>query len=183
MKSYLALLRGINVGGKNIIKMSELLNFFQTLGFTAVRTYIQSGNVIFCANEPDQSKLERLLEGALSGSFNYSSRVVIRSQKELQGIVKHRPRGYGLHPETHRYDVIFLKSPLSAAQAMKSITTRAGVDNVRAGEGVLYTSRLISRATQSHISRIVALPIYQDMTIRNWNTTTKLLQMMNEVGT
>jgi uncharacterized protein (DUF1697 family) len=79
--------------------------------------------------------------------------------------------------------VIFLKSPLSAAQAMKSITTRPGVDKVRAGEGVLYTSRLISRATQSHISRIVALPIYQDMTIRNWNTTTKLLQMMNEVGT
>ena len=53
-----------------------------------------------------------------------------------------------------------------------------GVDRVFAGRGVLHSSRLISRATQSHLSRLIALPVYQSMTIRNWNTTTRLLEMM-----
>jgi uncharacterized protein (DUF1697 family) len=53
---------------------------------------------------------------------------------------------------------------------------------VYAGRGVLYCSRLISRATQSHLSRVVSMPIYQSMTLRNWNTTTKLLRMMDEVS-
>ena len=58
--------------------------------------------------------------------------------------------------------------------------TRPGVDEAFAGRGVLYFSRLISRAAQSRLSKIVSLPIYQSMTMRNWNTTTMLLRMMNE---
>jgi uncharacterized protein (DUF1697 family) len=62
------------------------------------------------------------------------------------------------------------------------VPTRQGVDEVHAGRGVLYWSRLISRAAQSHLSKVVSLPIYQSMTIRNWNTTTTLLRMMDESG-
>jgi uncharacterized protein (DUF1697 family) len=62
---------------------------------------------------------------------------------------------------------------------MKSVPTRAGVDQAYAGTGVLYFSRLTSRASQSLLSRIVSMPMYQSMTIRNWNTTMKLLQMMD----
>ncbi len=61
---------------------------------------------------------------------------------------------------------------------MKSITTREGVDQAFGGEGVLYFSRLISRASQSRLTRIIGMPIYQSMTIRNWNTTTKLASLM-----
>jgi uncharacterized protein (DUF1697 family) len=76
--------------------------------------------------------------------------------------------------------VIFLKQPLTASAALKSVPTRQGVDEVHGGRGVLYSSRLISRAAQSHLSKVVSLPIYQSMTIRNWNTTTTLLRMMDE---
>jgi uncharacterized protein (DUF1697 family) len=62
------------------------------------------------------------------------------------------------------------------------VPTRQGVDEVHAGPGVLYFSRLISRAAQSHLSKVVSLPIYQSMTIRNWNTTMTLLRMMDEPG-
>jgi len=55
------------------------------------------------------------------------------------------------------------------------------VDEVSAGKGVLYFQRLISKATQSQLSRLIALPIYKSITIRNWNTTTKLLQLMQAV--
>ena len=61
---------------------------------------------------------------------------------------------------------------------MRSVTTKEGVDQAFAGNGVLYFSRLISKAAQSRISRIITMPVYQSMTIRNWNTTTKLLDMM-----
>jgi uncharacterized protein (DUF1697 family) len=178
MSLYVALLRGINVGGKNLIKMTDLAAFFAGLGFTDVRTYIQSGNVIFRADEPDQARLTGLLEAALSRSFNYDARLMTRSLEEMSDIVTHAPEGFGSDPSVYRYDAIFLKEPLTSAEAMKSVSIKEGVDQVFAGRGVLYSSRLISRATQSHLSRLISLPVYQSMTVRNWNTTTRLLDMM-----
>ena len=178
MIQYVALLRGINVGGKNIIKMTDLRACIEELDFKHVRTYIQSGNVLFSADESDQARLTGQIEDALSTTFNYSSRVVVRSAEEMKEIVTHAPQGFGSDPATYRYDVIFLKEPLTATEAMESITTKEGVDQAFAAEGALYFSRVISKATQSHLSRIVSMPVYQSMTIRNWNTTTKLLEMM-----
>jgi uncharacterized protein (DUF1697 family) len=71
---------------------------------------------------------------------------------------------------------------LSAADALAQVPAKAGVDRVSAGPGVLYFSRLIEKASQSRMSRIVALPIYKQMTIRNWNTTTWLLKLMEGDG-
>ncbi len=182
MNLYVALLRGINVGGKNLIKMPELAAFFEALGFTEVRTYIQSGNVIFRASGPDQPRLTSSLEDALTKNFNYDSRVVVRSYEEVRAIVTQAPEGFGSDPSTYRYDVIFLKEPLTSSEAMKSVSMKEGVDQVFAGNRVLYSSRLISRATQSHLSRIITMPIYQNMTIRNWNTTTRLVNMMEALN-
>ena len=100
----------------------------------------------------------------------------------MKAIVEAAPIGFGARPTAYRYDVIFLKHPLTADEALKSITAKPGVDRVFAGNGVLDLSRLISKAAQSHLSRVVGTPAYQDMTIRNWNTTGKLLELM-ERGT
>lgn len=178
MNKYVALLRGINVGGKNIIKMTDLKACFETLGFMDVSTYIQSGNVLLSAAESDMVKLTAKIEAALSKTFNYESRLVLRSQKQMKAIVAKAPREFGTKPDAYRYDVIFLKQPLTAAKAMKSVTTKKGVDDAYVGRGVLYFSRLNSRASQSYLARLVSMPVYQDMTIRNWNTTTRLLALM-----
>lgn len=85
----------------------------------------------------------------------------------------------GSSHKKYRYDVIFLREPLTASQAMKSVTTKQGVDEAFIGPNVFYFSRLTARASQSHLARIVALPVYQDMTIRNWNTTSKILALMD----
>ena len=178
MNQYLALLRGINVGGKNVIKMSELKACFEKLGFMNVRTYIQSGNVLFYAKESNQVVLTGQIEDELSNNFRYPSQVVVRSESEMKDIVAHAPENFGSDPSTYRYDVIFLKEPLTAVEAMQEVTTKEGVDQAFWGNSVLYFSRLISKATQSHLTRIITLPVYQSMTIRNWNTTTRLLSMM-----
>jgi uncharacterized protein (DUF1697 family) len=92
--------------------------------------------------------------------------------------VKRAPDGFGSDPDRYRYDVIFLRPPLTATKALKSVSTNPGVDQVSPGTGVLYFSRLISKATQSRLNRIIGLPVYQDMTIRNWNTTSRLLALL-----
>jgi len=181
MIQYVALLRGINVGGKNLIKMTALQACFEVLGFQNVRTYIQSGNVLFVTQNPNQATLTSQIEEALSITFSYSSRVLVRSHHEMKAIVTHAPPGFGSDLASYRYDVIFLKEPLTAAEAMQSVTTKEGVDQAFSGDGVLYFSRLISKASQSHLTRIITLPVYQSMTIRNWNTTTRLLSLMETV--
>jgi uncharacterized protein (DUF1697 family) len=182
MARYVALLRGINVGGKNPIRMPALAATFEDEGFGDVRTYIQSGNVIFSASSSDQAESARRIERMIRMAFNhYEASVVLRSRSQMRAIVEKAPKAFGSEPSTYRYDVLFLKPPLTARTAAKDIPTKEGVDQLWPGSGVLYWSRLISRATQSRISRVVSLPIYQQMTIRNWNTTTKLVELL-EVG-
>jgi uncharacterized protein (DUF1697 family) len=162
-----------------MIKMPALKASFEEQGFTEVATYIQSGNVLFQATEENLERLTSGIERALSKQFSYESRVVLVSFEQLKTAVERAPKGFGSKPDEYRYDVLFLKAPLTAVEAMKSITTKPGVDEAFAGKGVIYFSRLIARASSSYISRIVALPVYQSMTIRNWNTTTKLLALMD----
>ena len=181
MATYVALLRGINVGGKNLIKMPALKACFEAGGLRNVSTYIQSGNVLFGSPERGSAGLTRRIEGMLGEAFDYQTSVVLRSHAQMRAVVERSPKGFGSSPATYRYDVIFLKGTLTAKTAMKSVLTRDGVDEAHAGTGVLYFSRLISRASQSRLSRIASTPVYQSMTIRNWNTTTRLLQMMDGV--
>jgi uncharacterized protein (DUF1697 family) len=182
MGQYVALLRGINVGGNNLIKMAALKACFEDQGFLEVSTYIQSGNVIFTARKGTPAALGKKVEAALSAAFNYKASVVLRSQKQLQRTVKGAPKGFGTQPEKYRYDVLFVKEPLAAAAAAKDVPNRAGVDQLWAGEGAIYFARLIAKVTQSQLSKIASKPVYQSVTIRNWNTTTALLRLMEAAG-
>ncbi len=182
MRQYAALLRGINVGGKNIIKMADLRACFERMGFSDVRTYIQSGNVLFWATETDRARLTSQIEEALSTTFDYQSVVVTRSGEEIKAVVAQAPEGFGSEPDAYRYDVIFLKAGLNSAEVIDVAPTKPGVDEIYAGEGVVYFSRLTSKASSSRLSRLVSMPIYQSMTIRNWRTTNKLVEMIKTVG-
>ena len=182
MPTYLALLRGINVGGKNPIRMPALKGCFEANGFEDVSTYIQSGNVMFRSSRSGSSALAGSIEEMLASTFGYPASVVLRTHAQMRAVVEGAPERFGADPAGYRYDVIFLKEPLTARSALREVPTRPGVDEAHAGRGVLYFSRLTSRATQSRLSRIVSLPIYQSMTIRNWRTTTTLLRMLDETS-
>lgn len=179
MGRWVALLRGINVGGKNVIRMTDLKACFEARGLRDVVTYIQSGNVLFSAPDADASKLTRRIEKALGETFDYDARVVLRSRAQMREIAARAPKGFGAEPAKHRYDVIFVREPLTAAEVFEKLPTKEGVDRAHAGPGVLYVSRLISKATQSRLAKVVSMPIYEHLTIRNWNTTTKLVEMMS----
>jgi len=90
MAIYIALLRGINVGGKNIIKMADLKLAFEAMGLTQVRTYIQSGNVLFQSNE-EEEPLRKLIEHELELTFDFKITVILRTSAELERIIVHCP--------------------------------------------------------------------------------------------
>jgi uncharacterized protein (DUF1697 family) len=179
VETYVALLRGINVGGKNLISMPSLKACFEANGFDEVMTYIQSGNVVF-GSDTRREELARRIEQMLAATFDYVPTVAVRSRRQMRAIVDRAPKAFGSQPAKYRYDVIFLKEPLTAQTAMRNVPTKPGVDTAHAGTGVLYFSRLTSKATQSQLSKIISSPIYPSITIRNWNTTTKLLGMMHQ---
>lgn len=178
---YVALLRGINVGGRNPVTMADLRDAFEDHGFDAVRTHIQSGNVLFASGAARKS-LEVDIEGLLERRLGTPIVVVVRSHRQLRKVVGDAPPGFGVKPKTYNSDVIFLKPPLTSARAMRVVKLRDGVDQAWAGAGVLYFARLSERRTQSRMSAIVGTPEYQQMTIRSWATTTKLLARLDEPG-
>ena len=175
---YVALLRGINVGGRNPVPMAALRETFIDGGCADVSTYIQSGNVLF-RSSTGQKSLERELESMLERRFKVPLVVVVRSHRQFRDIVQKAPEGFGQHPDTYHSDVVFLKAPLTSKQAMGVVQLRDGVDQAWAGAGVLYFARLSERRTQSRMSKIMGTPEYQQMTIRSWATTAKLLSLLD----
>lgn len=176
----IALLRGINVGGNNIIRMADLKTCFEDAGFIDVRTYIQSGNVLFSTTKKHDAALTSNIEKLLADRFGYAARVVILSDANMRQVVAEAPNDFGKQPEAFRYDVIFLKEPLTASQALEAIETTPGVDEVHTGTHALCFSRVTAKATQSRLAKIVSLPLYKNTTVRNWNTTVKLLSMVSQ---
>jgi uncharacterized protein (DUF1697 family) len=175
---YLALIRGINVGGKNLVKMSDLRAAFEEAGFTEVATYIQSGNVLFRAPRQRREELAARTESELSRRFGVELKVVLLTRRLLKEVIEDAPDGFG--DPSHRCDVIFLRKPLTVKRAFALVQRRDGVDEAWAGKGVVYFSRLASKASRSRLSKIVTLPEYQNMTIRSWSTTTKLATLMDQ---
>jgi uncharacterized protein (DUF1697 family) len=184
MNTHVILLRGINVGGKNILPMAGLKKRLQELGFADVSTYIASGNVILASDRP-ADEVKARIEAALAKGFKPGGepiRVLVLSRKQLQAIVDHKPKGFGDEPGKYHSDAIFLMG-ISAAQAMPVFKPREGVDKVWPGDGVIYSQRLSAERTRSRLSKIMASPFYKSMTVRNWNTTTRLLDLLKGADT
>lgn len=179
MKRFLILLRGINVGGKNKMPMATLKLFLEELGCQNVRPYIQSGNVVV-ESTTSAKKLTQEIEAGLPKKFSLDSsviKVLILTPEQLSEIVDNKPPHFGDNPDTYHNDVIFLIG-IDISQVKKYFQPREGVDSVWFGTTVVYSQRLSAKRTQSRLSRIVGTPVYSSMTIRNWNTTKKLLEML-----
>jgi uncharacterized protein (DUF1697 family) len=183
MNTYLILLRGINVGGKNKVPMAELKKCLEEEGFSGVTTYIASGNVIV-QTDKNAAEAKACIEAALPKCFKLDSeliKVLVLTYDQLQAIVRSKPKGFGEQPGTYHSDAIFLMD-IDTAQAMAVFSPREGVDVIWPGEGVVYSQRLSALRTKSRLSNIMGTPAYKSMTIRTWNTATKLLELMQKAS-
>lgn len=170
MPSYIGLLRGINVGGKNKVPMAELRTLLESLGLTEVRTLIQSGNVLFSSERP----IERTsLEHAIARQFLVNTFVVLRSPRDLRSVVERNPFG---HLDSSKLHVGFMTEKPPAAAV-------AGLDLERFGpEQCIVDKRELYLHLPDGMAR-TKLPAYLDrqlktpITVRNWNTVTKLVEL------
>ena len=192
MATHVALLRGINVGGKNKVPMAELRDVVTSLGHTGVTTYIQSGNVLFTASEDDTAKLAAALEAAIAEAFGVRSPVVVLSREDLARVLDTNP-----HPEEPNpklVHVVFLN-----AEPPEDLLARiAAAESAAAAKGSRDTVRAAGHALFVHtpdgygnsdlaqaVFRIISAPAKrkkQDLaaTARNWATSTKLLSLCEE---
>lgn len=179
MNTYVILIRGVNVGGKNKVPMGELRTCLEELGYSNVSTFIASGNIILSSNKsPDEIKTE--IENVLPKNFKLDSdlvKVLVLSHKQLKSIVENKPEGFGEHPEKYYSDAIFLID-IDVAHALPVFKPREGVDKIWPGNGIIYSQRLSAERTKSRLGQIVGTPPYKSMTIRSWNTITKLLELI-----
>lgn len=177
---YVVLLRGINVGGKNKIPMADLRQFLEEEGFSDVSTYIQSGNVIL-RSDLDAATLSRKIEAMLTKKFKLDSsliKVMALTKGQLKAVIDNKPKGFGEQPDMYHSDAIFLME-IDGATAMAVFSPKEGIDAVWQGDGVIYSQRLSELRVKSRLNKIIGTVPYQSMTIRNWNTTTKLLELLN----
>ncbi|GAA3892911.1 DUF1697 domain-containing protein [Leifsonia kafniensis] len=178
MPSFVALLRGINVGGKNLIGMPDLAACFRDAGYDDVRTYIQSGNVLFTSRRPAGAVLEDAIERMLEQRFEIPILVVVRSRDELAATIAAAPANHG--SAELRSDVYFLKDPLTAEATFAELPElREGVDSVALGPGAIFFSRVAAHATKTRITRLNGMPVFRQMTVRSWRTTTRILEMLD----
>ena len=182
MTSYLVLLRGINVGGKNKVPMARLRQLLEELGYADVSSYIASGNVLLRSDRP-AAEIKRRIEEALPGTFQLDSELVavlVLTHARLQAMIDDRPRGFGDQPDRYHSDAIFLMD-IDADDAMKAFDPRPGVDTVWPGDGVIYSQRLSAERTRSRLNKVMSSPAFKSMTIRNWATTMALLKLLTEL--
>ena len=175
---YVALIRAINVGGRNLMRMSDVRACLEAREFQRVSTYIQSGNILFESDVSSVTTLTAALEKAFSDSFDHSAGVFVRSHRQMQKIVADAPKEWK-KGATLRRNVAFLRKPLTTTKAVAAIDPKPGVDSVKAGDDVVYMSTVMARLKQSAFPKIVGKPIYRDMTIRNYSTCQKILALMD----
>ena len=179
--TYLILLRGINVGGRNKVPMAPLRELLEELGYSNVSTYIASGNVILHSRRAPEG-IKRQIETALPERFRLDSELIavrVLTHADLRAVVDRRPRGFGEQPGTYHSDAIFLIG-IDAATALEVFDPHPEVDRVWPGDGVIYSQRLSAQRTKSRLNRAITTPLYKSMTIRSWQTTLALLERMYE---
>src|SRR2546430_1985444 len=136
---FVALLRGINVGGNNMIRMSSLKTSFERMGFTDVTTYINSGNSIFRAKDGDARKLEKTIERMLEREYKLGCKVVVRSFAEMAALITSLPKTWN-DDERWKYNVIFLRHSIDLEDVVDRLNAQRDIEEVVYRPGTLLWS-------------------------------------------
>ena len=175
--SYGALLRGINVGGNNLVSMSELEECFRALGYSDVRSYINTGNVVFRAPQTDRGEVEATIERALDRQFSRPIRTFVRDLDQMRALVAEIEKMWPT-PAEERRNVIFLAPEVDSQDVLDGLRPKPDIEAVRYLPGALLWSATMQHLTRSQMLKLNRLPIYQGMTVRSPGTTRRIYELM-----
>jgi uncharacterized protein (DUF1697 family) len=176
---YLAFLRGINVGGHSLIKMAALKDALEADGFSAVKTYIQSGNVFVTTAEADPLNVAQAVSKTIKKHFSLDVKVVVFTKRQWQQVIDEAPKWWGTG-DGWKHDIFILLPPYSMPDVMKIIgEPKPDIENIGSGAGVVYGSMEFAKYGRTTLSKIVGTPLYKQMTVRNFNTANKILALFD----
>lgn len=177
---YVALLRGINVGGKNKVEMKKLKTTFESLGFRNVVTYINSGNIVFETTSEQQITLLKKIEKAIIKEFQLDLKVLVRDIKSIETIYKKLPATW-VKNKAMRRDVMFLWEKFDTPKIIGQLSINPG-DKVEYVSGAILWNVEGKNYSKSGILKLIGTELYKNMTIRNANTFRKIHQIMTEIS-
>jgi uncharacterized protein (DUF1697 family) len=177
---YVALLRGINVGGNNKVEMKRLKTTFELLGFTNVVTYINSGNIIFEESSKAQNVIVAEIENAIKQDFQLEIKVLVRDFENIEAICQKLPATW-MKNEMMRTDVMFLRERFDSPEIIAQLQINP-VDNVKYLPGAVLWNVEDKDYSKSGLLKIMSTELYRNMTIRNVNTVRKLHQIMTTIN-
>jgi uncharacterized protein (DUF1697 family) len=168
MAKYAAFLRGINVGGRTL-KMAEVKAFFRELGYSAVATYLQSGNVVFDAESPSVVEIE----AAMTGRFAYPAKVLLVTFDALSEAISNCP--FEDDPAYHRY-LVFFKDGLEREFVSSAVGLDPAIESLKLGVGVVYWRVRVGMTLDTPVAKLLTKPKYKDFhTSRNIRTVAKMV--------
>lgn len=177
---YVALLRGINVGGNNPVNMKLLKGTFERAGFTDVVTYINSGNIVFADRREqaaDRTDLPLVLEQAIAADFGFHVPVIVRSLDEMAAVVEALPNDW-TNDDRAKSDVLFLWDEINDRSVLERLPVKAEVTACLYVPGAVLCSVSREHAARSGLNKLVGSRDYKFMTIRNVNTVRRIYAMM-----
>lgn len=178
MGQYLAFLRGVNVGGNSLVRMAALQEALVADGLLEVRTYIQSGNILFSSKVDDTDALAALIKKSLKDHFDLTVDVAVFAVADWREIVAKAPKWWGKDP-AWKHNMLIMIKPYDMQAAVAAIgELKPDIEAMKVGNGVIYQSVSFEKYGQSTFSRIVGKPVYKQITIRNYNTATKLAALL-----
>jgi uncharacterized protein (DUF1697 family) len=169
---YVALLRGINVGGNKKVEMKRLKALFESLGYANVSTYINSGNIIFHSSGNKES-VRREMEKSMKREFGFEIQTLIKTEKEMQKIAAAIPAGWYNNVE-QRTDVAYLFADADTRKIIDELPIRKEFVDIKYVRGALIWNVKRKDYNKSHLNKIIGHKLYQSMTVRNVNTARHL---------
>jgi uncharacterized protein (DUF1697 family) len=178
MLRYIAFLRGVNVGGHKIISKETFIEVFTSLGFSGVRTYIQSGNVLFESPDKQREELTERIQQALLQATGHNVTVMLRTIDELEALVASDPFGDRKQEPRANVYVAFLATEPGEAGIAKLLARQTEEDTVEIrGENTLHLVFRDKGDGIPHSPDFVEKDLKVAATVRNWNTVTKIAKL------
>jgi uncharacterized protein (DUF1697 family) len=172
-----ALLRGINVGGRTLIKMTELRSSIEKLGFDNVSTYIASGNLLFESTERDAARVEAKIERAIDQRFRLPVKAVVLDKPGYARIVDAIPRSW-IGDGSVRANVAFVRRGTDAKRIAHELRPDAAIEQVKAINGAILWATRRDALNRSVMRTLIGGDAYRELTVRNLNTTLKLQELL-----
>lgn len=177
MKTYISLLRGINIGGHKKIKMDSLRDGFSSLGYTNIKTYIQSGNILFCSKEEDKTKLEREISSMIMDKYGFDVPVLVLISDDLNEVITNNPFANSINHKKEFIHITFISNEVKEINYKEIESKKESEDEYKIINKAIYLYLQKGYGNTKIHNNFFEKLLKTQATTRNWKTCLELFEM------